>query len=86
MISQEILGLGLNARYGNERVSFFAEYFYESGQQSTNNAIRNTIIGYGGNWRFSSNVILNFSMRTFYNSKGQLTNLTPFISISCMMR
>lgn len=85
-VTQETLGMGVNARYGNERVSFFTEYFYEEGSDDTGNALRTSIVGYGGNWRFSSNVILNFALRTFYNSKGQLTNLTPFISISCMMR
>lgn len=85
-ISQETIGGGLNARYGNERVSFFVEYFYEKNADSNTPTLRNTIIGYGGNWRFSSNVILNFSMRTFYDQKGVLVNLTPFISISCMMR
>lgn len=85
-ISQETIGTGINIRYGNEKVTFFAEYFYEQSAKSNSNLIQNNIVGYGGDWRFSNNVILSFSLRTFYDGRGKLTNMVPFIGLSCMMR
>ena len=46
----------------------------------------NKFIAFGGDWRFSRNVILNYAMRASYDDAGKLENIIPVVSVSCIMR
>ncbi|WP_462254776.1 hypothetical protein [Ferruginibacter sp.] len=44
------------------------------------------IINFGGDWRISRNVILNYGMRCVLNENFKTISFTPIANISCMMR
>ncbi len=76
--------LGLNVRYGSPRFNFFVEALNQSNQAPFQlNALT---IAYGGDWRFSRNVMISYAVRTVYDRKFTFQNLIPIASISCMMR
>ncbi len=79
------LDCGINFRYGNYRYNFFTEIFspiHFNGPvfQGSN------FISFGGDWRFSRNVILNYAMRASFDDSAQLENIVPVVSVSCIMR
>ncbi len=43
-------------------------------------------ITFGGDWRVSRSVILNYGMRCVFDKKWKFTTFTPVATISCMMR
>jgi phage shock protein A len=43
-------------------------------------------INFGGDWRVSRNLILNYGMRCLFDKKWKMQTFTPVVSISCMMR
>lgn len=43
-------------------------------------------INFGGDWRVSRNVILNYGIRCILNKNFSTTTFTPVANISCMMR
>ncbi len=43
-------------------------------------------ISFGGDWRLSRSVILNYGMRCVFNANWKFTTFTPIATISCMMR
>lgn len=43
-------------------------------------------LSFGGDWRISPNVILNYGMRCIFDSKWAFRAFTPVATISCMMR
>jgi hypothetical protein len=43
-------------------------------------------ISFGGDWRMSRNVILNYGMRCVFDANWKFQTFTPVASISCMMR
>jgi hypothetical protein len=43
-------------------------------------------INFGGDWRVSRNLILNYGMRCLFDKQWKLQTFTPIVSISCMMR
>ncbi|MDP4256316.1 MAG: hypothetical protein Q8938_20105, partial [Bacteroidota bacterium] len=45
-----------------------------------------TTLSFGGDWRISRNVILNYGMRCLFDAKWKFQTFTPVASISCMMR
>ncbi|MBK8450169.1 MAG: hypothetical protein IPL42_09205 [Saprospiraceae bacterium] len=79
------LDCGLNFRYGNYRYNFFTEIFMPI---HFNQPVLegNKFIAFGGDWRFSRNVILNYAMRASYDDAGKLENIIPVVSVSCIMR
>ncbi|MDJ1500268.1 hypothetical protein [Xanthocytophaga agilis] len=76
--------MGINLRYGSPRFNFFVEMI----NQKIDLPIRQDTftIAYGGDWRFSRNVMISYAVRTIYNRKFTFQNLIPIASISCMMR
>lgn len=87
LVNEHIVSLdvGANLRYGNHRTNFFIEGFVPFYFQEQE-FIDNFNISIGGDWRFSRNVIINYGMRTLFNSAYKLENIIPVVSISCMMR
>ncbi|MBK8956471.1 MAG: hypothetical protein IPM34_13085 [Saprospiraceae bacterium] len=76
---------GINFRYGNSRYNFFTEVF--APVNFTRHVLRNSsFISFGGDWRFSRNVILNYAMRASFNEDRKLENIIPVVSVSCIMR
>jgi len=76
--------LGMNLRYGSPRFNFFVEAL---NQNNTLPLQFNTVtIAYGGDWRFSRNVMISYAVRTVYDRNFTFQNLIPIASISCMMR
>ncbi len=43
-------------------------------------------INFGGDWRVSRNLILNYGMRCLFDKNWKMQTFTPVVSISCMMR
>ncbi len=43
-------------------------------------------LSFGGDWRISRSVILNYGMRCVFNDQWKFTGFTPVASIACMMR
>lgn len=43
-------------------------------------------INFGGDWRVSRNLILNYGMRCLFDKRWKMQTFTPVVSISCMMR
>ncbi|HEU4471559.1 MAG TPA: hypothetical protein VFR58_10775 [Flavisolibacter sp.] len=41
---------------------------------------------FGGDWRISRNVIINYGMRCVFNKDWKFETFTPVVSIACMMR
>jgi hypothetical protein len=41
---------------------------------------------FGGDWRISRSVIINYGLRSTFDSKWKFKNFTPVATISCMMR
>lgn len=79
------LDCGLNFRYGNYRYNFFTEIF--SPVNFNQDVFKGSkFISFGGDWRFSRNVILNYAMRASFDDAGKLENIVPVVSVSCIMR
>lgn len=75
---------GLNLRYGSPKFNFFAEVLNQSSEGFLHT--NRITLAYGGDWRFSRNVMLSYGLRTVYTRNFQFKNLVPIASISCMMR
>ena len=43
-------------------------------------------LSFGGDWRISRSVILNYGMRCVFDSRWKMQTFTPIATISCMMR
>jgi hypothetical protein len=43
-------------------------------------------LSFGGDWRISQSVILNYGMRCVFDSRWNMKTFTPIATISCMMR
>lgn len=76
--------LGLSLRYGSPKFNFFTELLT---RDATNPFHFKTVtVAYGGDWRFSRNVLLSYGVRTIYGQGFSFKSLIPVASISCMMR
>lgn len=75
---------GLNLRYGSPKFNFFAEVLNQSSEGFLHT--NRITLAYGGDWRFSRNVMLSYGLRTVYTRNFVFKNLIPIASISCMMR
>lgn len=75
---------GFNLRYGSPKFNFFVEIL----NRDRNNLFKNSnlTIAYGGDWRFSKNVMLSYGVRTLYSKNFAFKQLVPIASIACMMR
>ncbi len=76
--------LGVNLRYGSPRFNFFVEVLNQNNQLPVQ--LDKLTIAYGGDWRFSRNVMISYAVRTVYDRNFRFQNLIPIASISCMMR
>lgn len=43
-------------------------------------------MNFGGDWRISRNLILNYGMRCVFDDKWKFRTFTPVVAVSCMMR
>jgi len=50
------------------------------------NVVHPNTISFGGDWRISQSVILNYGMRCVFDKNWKFTTFTPVATISCMMR
>jgi hypothetical protein len=50
------------------------------------NVVHPNTISFGGDWRISQTVILNYGMRCVFDKDWKFTTFTPVATISCMMR
>ncbi|MBL0082229.1 MAG: hypothetical protein IPP37_07255 [Saprospiraceae bacterium] len=41
---------------------------------------------FGGDWRMSKNVLLNYSMQTIFDENARLKTFLPVVAIACLMR
>ncbi len=76
---------GMNMRYGNHRYNIFLEIFAPF-RIKEEEYLKEKFVSFGGDWRFSKNVILNYGVRFVYNAEYKLDNILPIVSLSCMMR
>lgn len=49
-------------------------------------AVNPNTLNFGGDWRISRNLVLNYDMRCIFNSNWKFQTFTPVVSVSCMMR
>ncbi|HMW39126.1 MAG TPA: hypothetical protein PKK64_07510 [Saprospiraceae bacterium] len=76
---------GLNMRYGNHRYNIFVELFAPF-HLNNEDLLKEKFMSFGGDWRFSRNVILNYGVRFIFSSDNKIDNIVPVVSLSCMMR
>jgi hypothetical protein len=69
--------LGANIRYGNGSRNFFLEYVFESAHGEK----RHTI-SYGGEFKASDNLAIQFSLRTDYDRSFNIGKLIPLINLN----
>ena len=50
------------------------------------NVVHPNTINFGGDWRISQSLILNYGMRCVFDRNWKFTTFTPVATISCMMR
>lgn len=50
------------------------------------NVVHPNTISFGGDWRISQSVILNYGMRCVFDKNWKFTTFTPVVTVSCMMR
>ena len=50
------------------------------------NVVEPNTLNFGGDWRVSKNLILNYGMRCVFDAHWKFQTFTPVVSISCMMR
>ena len=43
-------------------------------------------LSFGGDWRVSRNLMLNYGMRCIFTATGKLQTFTPVVSLACLMR
>lgn len=43
-------------------------------------------ISFGGDWRISKSVIINYGMRCVFDNQWKFTTFTPIVTLACMMR
>lgn len=65
---------GINLRYGSSKFNFFIEGIYERVQSVDKNTI-----AYGGSYKISSDLLLEFGLRTEYNKDFKFKNLKPIV-------
>ncbi len=58
----------------------------KQGRRKTALIRKEVILAFGGEWRISNNVILNYGIRSVVDKNFRLRNILPLASISCMMR
>ncbi|HRI27697.1 MAG TPA: hypothetical protein PK239_07495 [Chitinophagales bacterium] len=76
--------LGANLRYGNGRYNFFTEAFI---QNFTRLPDKNSItFAFGGDFKLSRNVLLNFALRQRFSEKLSFKEIIPIANIICLMR
>ncbi len=56
--------MGLSLRYGSPKFSFFTEILTRDASNPFN--FKTVTLAYGGDWRFSRNVLLSYGVRTLY--------------------
>jgi hypothetical protein len=82
-IKQEYF-LGASLRYGSPKFNFFAEVLTRDPHNPF--SFKSVTLAYGGDWRFSRNVMLSYGVRTLYGQNFSFKSLVPVASIACMMR
>ena len=50
------------------------------------NVVQPNTLNFGGDWRISRNLIINYGMRCVFDSHWKFQTFTPVVSVSCMMR
>ena len=50
------------------------------------NIVEPNTLNFGGDWRISRNLILNYGMRCVFSKAWKFQTFTPVVSVSCMMR
>lgn len=81
--THELFG-GFNLRYGSPKFNFFVEVLNRDSYNLMN--FKAVTVAYGGDWRFSKNVMLSYGVRTVYGQNFAFKQLVPVASIACMMR
>ncbi|QQS29603.1 MAG: hypothetical protein IPM47_01225 [Sphingobacteriales bacterium] len=75
---------GANMRFGNGRYNFFTEFFMQNFTRQTES--NSFTIAYGGDFKLSRSVLLNFSLRNRFSNKIVLKEILPIANIICLMR
>lgn len=68
---------GINLRYGSPKFNLFIEGVYEKNKDQDKYTI-----AYGGDYKISSNIIIQFGIRTEYNKAFKFSNLIPLVNLS----
>lgn len=84
---------GLSLRYGNPKYNFFFETMYERTKEVIDPEFdpftfreTNYRLSYGGDFRLSRGILLNFSLQTKFDRDMKFREFLPIANITCLMR
>jgi hypothetical protein len=67
--------------------TFEAPKNFEVVRSSVNwDVVHPNTFSFGGDWRISKSVVINYGMRCLFNTKWKMETFTPVASINCLMR
>ncbi|MEL7123015.1 MAG: hypothetical protein AAFO07_26435 [Bacteroidota bacterium] len=87
--------VGLSMRYGNPKYNFFLESFYERTTETVDIDPEfdpfkfkqtNYRLSYGGDFRLSRSILLNFSLQTRFEQGFKFRDFLPIANLTCLMR
>lgn len=73
--------IGGNIRYGNSKINAFVEYVHE-----TKSEVRRNTIAYGGDFKVSDQLLVQFGLRTEYNKEFTLRSLVPLVNLNWLLK
>ena len=84
---------GLSLRYGNPKYNFYLETMYEHTTETVDPEFdpftikENTYrLSYGGDFRLSRGILLNFSLQTKFDQDMRFRDFIPVANLTCLMR
>lgn len=84
---------GLSLRYGNPNFNFYLETMYERAKETFDPEfdpfqvhINNYRLAYGGDFRLSRGILLNFALQTELTDDFKFNNFLPIANVTCLMR
>jgi len=89
----DVFQAGLSLRYGNPKYNFYLESMYERSKETIDPEFdpftfktTNLRLSYGGDFRLSRGILLNFSLQTKFDESFKFLDFLPIANLTCLMR
>ena len=89
----DLFQAGISLRYGNPKYNFYLESMYERSEETIDLDFdpfsineTNYRLSYGGDFRLSRGILLNFSLQTRFDEGFKFRDFLPIANITCLMR